>query len=182
MIGETQTGQPRIILERPGSTVRLMQLVPEDSEAIFELIAFDPEHLSQFGDVTAEKYPSVDAVRESIVNPPKPSKLRFGIWDDATLVGSDNITPLNGNRAELGSWIGRQFIGRGYAGMGRELLVDYAFGRLGLDEVFCNIVVGNTASQSSVVKSGFSLTDEFVDETGTQVWQYTLKIEDWRQT
>lgn len=169
------TPSERIVLTSDTDTVRLMQYIPEDAETIAALIAYDPDHLRQHGDNTADKYPNADAVRESILHPKDPSKYRFGIWDGETMVGSDNLTPKGEGRAELGSWIGRQYIGHEYAGRGRALLIDFAFKQLGLDEVFCDIVVGNESSQRSVEKSGFHYAGEITGEDGERKWRYVLR-------
>jgi ribosomal-protein-serine acetyltransferase len=161
--GESVTPTPeRIILQGNGETVRLMQLVVDDAQPYFDLIAYDPEHLRQNDDDTADKYPDVASVQHSIENPSKPNKYRFGIWDGDIMVGSDNLTLEGEGKAELGSWVGKQYIGHGYAGRGRNLLVDFALNTLGLDEVHCDIVVGNEASRRSVEKSGFVFGGEFV--------------------
>jgi ribosomal-protein-serine acetyltransferase len=174
--GETAMLTPeRIVVERPGDPVRLLQLVPGDAQAYYDLIAFDPDHLKQHGDETADKYPDVETVRRSIEQPSNPNKYRFGVWDGDVMVGSDNLTPEDDGKAELGSWIGKQYIGNGYAGRGRELLVDFAFNRLGLNELHCDIVVGNDASRRSVEKSGFTFAGEFVDDEGDHMWRYVLK-------
>lgn len=173
MNGETLSPE-RIILTSDHDTVKLMQLVLEDAQAYYDLIAFDPDHLRQNGDDTAGKYPDVESVRRSIENP-KPNKIRFGIWDGNTMVGSDNLTLKDGNKAELGSWVGKQYIGNGYAGRGRKLLVGFAFNRLGLDEVYCDIVTTNKESRRSVEKSGFQYVGEFIDEAGQRKWRYALR-------
>jgi len=164
----------RIVLQG-NDTVRLMQLVVDDAQPYFDLIAFDPEHLRQNDDDTADKYPDVASVQQSIENPAKPNKYRFGIWDGDAMVGSDNLTLEGKGKAELGSWVGKQYVGRGYAGRGRSLLVDFAFHTLGLDEVHCDIVVGNEASRRSVEKSGFEFAGEFVDDEGKHKWRYALQ-------
>lgn len=175
--GEAPAPTPERIVLSDG-TVRLMQLTAADAPAYFELIAFDPDHLRQHGDETADKYPDVASVQESIEHPKNPAKYRFGIWDGDVMVGSDNLTPEGDGKAELGSWVGKQHIGRGYAGRGRELLVDFAFSTLGLNEVHCDIVVGNEASRRSVEKSGFQFAGEFTDDEGERKWRYVLKRED----
>jgi RimJ/RimL family protein N-acetyltransferase len=40
------------------------------------------------------------------------------------------------------------------------MLVDFAFNTLGLDEVFCNVTVGNEPSRRSVEGSGFTFKEE----------------------
>jgi len=165
----------RIVLERLGETVRLLQLVPDDAQSYYDLIAYDPDHLRQHGEPTADKYPNVESVRRSIEHPTNPHKYRFGIWDDSVMIGSNNITLEEEGRAELGSWVGKQYIGRGYAGRGRNLLVDFAFKTLGLREVHCDIAVGNEASRRSVEKSGFVFIGEVADDMGERKWRYVLK-------
>lgn len=171
----TAASQERIVLQSEADTVRLMQLVPDDDQAYYSLIAQDPDHLRQHGDTTADKYPDVAAVRRSIEHPSNPSKYRFGIWDGDVMVGSDNLTPEGDGKAELGSWVGKQYTGQGYAGRGRALLLEFAFNQLGLDEVHCDITVGNEASRRSVEKSGFQFDGEFTDEHGKQQWRYVLR-------
>src|SRR5262245_2531836 len=82
-------GPERIILTSETDSVQLRQLVPEDAQALFDLIAYNPEHLSQHGDTTAAKYPDPEAMLFSIEHPElyKPRQLRFGIWDGDLLVG-----------------------------------------------------------------------------------------------
>jgi RimJ/RimL family protein N-acetyltransferase len=172
---ELQATPERVVLKSDNDTVQLMQLVPQDADDYFVLIAQDPAHLRQHGDETADKYPTPDAVRDSIVHPKNPAKYRFGIWDNGVMVGSNNLTPEDNGRAELGSWVGKEHIGQGYAGRARALLVDFAFNRLGFDEVYCDIVVGNEPSKRSVEKSGFALTGDFVDDEGVHKWRYVLR-------
>lgn len=160
----------RIILQSKDDSVSLKQLIPEDSPSYFQLVDSDRAHLSQHGDVTALKYPTVEKVRESILHPTNPDKYRFGIWIGDEMVGSNNLTLEKSNRAELGSWIAKKYIGNRYAGRARKLLVDFAFNHLNLDEVYCEITIGNDASRKSVERSGFTLTDE---QNGK--WVYTLK-------
>ncbi len=160
----------RIILESEEDSVTLRQLIPEDAENYFQLVDSDRAHLSQFEDTTASKYPTVESVRESIIHPGNPNKYRFGIWDGDVMVGSDNLTPVEPNRGELGSWIAREYTGRRYAGRARKLLVDFAFNQLHLDEVFCEITTGNEASRKSVERSGFTFAGEHDGK-----WIYILK-------
>lgn len=167
---DTRNEPKRIILNSPDDTISLKQLIPDDAQLYFDLVDFDRDHLSQNEDVTASKYPTVDAVRMSIKKPASTNKYRFGIWDGDKMVGSDNLTLKENNMAELGSWVGKEHIGHNYAARARKLLVDFAFNQLGLDEVFCEIVVGNIASRKSVEKSGFVYEGE---KDGK--WIFTLR-------
>ena len=118
----------------------------------------------------------MDAVRESITKPGNPCKFRFGIWDKGVMVGSNNLTPLGDNRAEVGSWVAKGHLGQNYAARARALLVDYAFKQLQLGELVSEITVGNVLSRRSVEKSGFKLVDTFKDEgSGVLKWKFVLK-------
>jgi len=171
---ELQSNPERIILGSDTDTVQLMQLVPQDAESYFGLIAQDPDHLRHYGDETADKYPTSDAVRDSIIYPRNPARYRFGIWDNGVMVGSDNLTPEENGGAKLGSWVGKEYVGQGYASRARALLIEFAFNKLGLDEVHCDIVVGNEPSRRSVEKSGFTLKDEIIGDEGVRMWRYVL--------
>lgn len=161
----------RIILRSEDDTIVLKQLITDDAERYFQLVDSDRAHLSQHGDKTAQKYPTVEAVRKSIIPPENnPKKFRFGIWDGNVMVGSNNLTPVVNNRAELGSWIAKSHTGHRYAARARKLLVNFAFNRLGLDEVFSEIVIGNEASRKSVERSGFIFAGEKEGK-----WIYILK-------
>lgn len=73
-------------------------LVPKTLHLFFLLLYRNREHLSQHHDTTAEKYPTEEAVLNSIVTLPNPNKLRYGIWaSESTFVGSINFTPDKNN-------------------------------------------------------------------------------------
>lgn len=74
---ERKNKKPIEILVR-STGIRLKQFIQTDSKAIFDLINKNREHLSQFGDTTAEKYQNVESVEDSILNPKNPNRLRFG--------------------------------------------------------------------------------------------------------
>src|SRR5579862_3093874 len=164
----------------------LKQLVEDDAQAYFDLIAYDRAHLSQDHngepDATADKYPTLESVIDSIKSPTNPKKLRFGIWPSDVMVGSNNLTPLDeqGYAVESGSWIGKKYTGHHYASRARELLIDLAFNRLGYQLIVSEIAVGNEASRRSVEKSGFKFmgTVEKPDVWGEyrQYWRYELVL------
>jgi RimJ/RimL family protein N-acetyltransferase len=165
----------RIIIASEADTVCLKQLIPDDDVHYFGLIAFDPDHLRQHGDVTARNYPDVSAVRWSIAHPLNPNRYRFGIWDGDVMVGSDSLTLRSEVSGALGSWVGKQHIGHDYAARARSLLISFAFDRLHLDEVYSEITVGNEPSRRSVEKSGLRYESEFTDVDGKQTWRYVLR-------
>ncbi|MDO8591579.1 MAG: GNAT family N-acetyltransferase [bacterium] len=155
----------------------LRQFVPEDAGSIFALIDEGRAHLHQFGDDTAAKYPSAEAVRESIITPTNPDKLRFGIWDEETIVGSINLTSGENQPVEVGYWVGKKHVGHSYATKALKLVSDYAFEQLDKDLLIANVAVGNEASRRSLEKAGFSLAETFQGRDG-HVWRYHLTRSD----
>ena len=140
--------------------ISLKQFTPEDAGAIFLLIDRSGGHLSQFGDETASKYPTEKAVLDSITNPKNPKKLRLGVWDAGTLVGSINLIPDAGGeqKAEIGYYLGGEFTKKGYMGRALRILVDYAFGELDYESLFGNVHPDNQKSQKVLLKAGFMQT------------------------
>lgn len=164
----------RIMLESQTDTVRLMQLVPEDAQNYFDLIAQDPDHLRKNGDMTADKYPTVEAVEESIRNPENPDRYHFGIWDRGVMVGSNNLTINGDGTATTGSWVARHHLGRRYAARARTLLLDFAFTNIGVRRVYCDIAISNEPARWSVQESGLEYEQQFITELGDFVMRYTL--------
>lgn len=147
----------RVVIPTPRPGLMLLQLIPTDAEAYFALLDEDRAHLSQYGDNTAAKYPTVDAVRESIVHPQNPEKLRFGIWDGGTFVGMVGLTPLGHGVCETGGWTGKRFIRRGYGTVTRLALARYALDTLGYRHVLAKTHPDNLASQGMLERAGFRL-------------------------
>lgn len=161
----------------------LRQLVkehPEDAQTIYNLIAFDPDHLRQFDDTTADKYQSVEDVLESIEEPENPNKLRFGIWDGDTMVGSINLTPHQDCKASVGYWVGKEHIGHGHAAEAVRLLSDYAFNQAGYEKLVAAVRFGNLASRKTLENAGYQYTRD--NSHGTD-WILELnKVSDGQQT
>lgn len=141
----------------------LRQFAPEDVSPLFALIDQNREHLSQHGDDTAAKYPTYGSVAQSISNPKKPEKLRLGVWDDETLVGTVNLTPADGE-AEIGYWIGRQFAGNRYAVVAAKALAEYAKRPSEYKRIFAKVKKGNVPSIRSLAGAGFQRTGEDAED------------------
>jgi RimJ/RimL family protein N-acetyltransferase len=167
------------IIQSSTDTISLRQLTVERAIDYFKLVDADREHLSQFGDTTADKYKTLDAVTESILHPKNPDKYRFGIYDRDIMVGSNNLTLSKDNSAELGVWVGKQFVGKGYSRKGNFLLLDFAFNILNLNFVFGVVTIGNYASSKSLEKLGFSLTSTNEKDNS---WTYTISKEKFNST
>ncbi len=148
----------RIEIEGPDG-IRLKQLQLQDAPTYFDLVDFDRKHLSQFDDDTARKYPDIRSVVESILHPQDPEKLRFGIWNGSTMVGSINLIPQENDEAEIGYWVGKEHTGHGYATKSVKALSKYAFEVLGKSRLTANVFWGNDASRRTLEKAGYKLPE-----------------------
>jgi len=143
----------RIIYPTERDSVELRQLVPADAQAYFEAVDASRDHLSKYGDRTAAKYPDLASVVESIERPHVANKLRLGIWDQETFVGSINLKPI-ADKAELGYWLDERYLGHGYATVAVRALVARAPRYI---DVFAAIRTENEASKRVVSRAGFLL-------------------------
>jgi len=146
-----------MIIKTSNPEIKLKKFSPEDSPVIFNLINENRKHLSQSyssgkKDKTSEKYPNLESVLESIKNPSNPNKLRFGIWHNEKYVGSINLTP-EGDKAEIGYYIGSKFINKGYATLATIALTDYALRTF--DQLYAKVEFENNASARVLEKAGF---------------------------
>ncbi len=169
---ELERLQPsRIVLRSSEDTIELKQLVHGDAVDYFALVDADRAHLSQYQDVTAQKYPTVESVEESIERG-IPGNFRFGIWEDEHMIGLIKLARGIDGSYETGSWISSYQAGNHYAHRAREIALNFAFGPLKAKKVTSKIVVGNEASRKSVERSGYQLVEEKNGE-----WHYELTKE-----
>lgn len=138
-------------------SIVLRQLTIDDAPAYFAAVDANRDHLSQFGDETAAKYPDLQSVVNSITDPSNPDKIRMGIWDGDTFVGSANLTPdVEGQATELGYWLDERHTGKGYATLATTVLSKYALPRF--HRVYAEVVEGNEASVRVLERSGYQQT------------------------
>ena len=71
-------------------------------------------------------------------------------------IGLNKIDLKNGH-AEIGSFIGKEYWGKGFATEAVELMTDYAFSYMNLRKVYATVNDGNAASVRVLEKNGFSL-------------------------
>lgn len=144
--------------EIPGYGVILQPLTVENAQAYFDLVDFDRDHLSQFGDITASKYQTVEEVIRSFDENDEdynPFKLRFGVWNDGAMIGTINLMPSQDKKAEVGYWIGKEHLGRGYGAKALNSLVNFAFVGLGYEELEAEVEIDNKYSRGVLEKCGF---------------------------
>ena len=143
-----------IATERQGTFLRQLHSEADDL-AYFNAIDANREHLSRFGDETAAKYPTLEAVTEARLHPSNPDKLRLGIWNEEAFVGSINLTPDEYDGAEIGYWLDERHTGNGYATLAVRALGKYARKRYSM--VYANVTEGNEASEAVLERAGFEL-------------------------
>ncbi len=164
-----------------GWTLALRQFIPEDAQTYFDLLELNREYLSQIHlggqDDTGTKYATVDDVLKSILEPEEPDKIRFGMWDGDTMVGTINLKPSEDRSLEVGYLVSEQHAGQGYATRSLKALSKYAFENQDIDALVADVYVGNDASKGVLEKAGFKYTKTFQRERNgktEELWSYQL--------
>ncbi|MEO6508738.1 MAG: GNAT family N-acetyltransferase [Patescibacteria group bacterium] len=175
--------RPNLEFASKDGEMNFKQLMVKDTEDLFNLINESEEskaHLSQFGDTTAEKYTEQDKLRESILFPPNPKRLRLAIRSKEqgdAIIGSINLTPSDQNprRAEIGYWLGHRYAGqrKGYMQRSVEALTDAAFLSGNFDELYAEVVEGNTASAKVLEKAGYTFAGTKLNDKKQTLLIYT---------
>lgn len=167
MSGKTKPVHGRLTIHSADGSVTLRQYTLDDAKDAFRLIERNREHLSQFGDDTARKYPTLGSFEESIRHPKNPNRLRFGVWNDKNvLVGTINLTPDSDNpcRGEMGYYLGEEFLRQGYMQRAVNALAAYAFDKLEYAALYGKVTKGNVASAKILVRLGFCKIGEVGDQ------------------
>lgn len=165
---------PPIEIAAPDGHVSLREFSLEDSEEMFALIDSSRDHLSQFGDETAAKYPTLASFQDSITSPSNPQRLRFGIRNrEGQLVGSINLTPekLDPTTGEIGYYLGKGKTGNGYAITAVKALCDYAFTKRGYETLYGVVVAGNVDSVKVLRNAGFEVDTRVSNELETYLFK-----------
>jgi ribosomal-protein-serine acetyltransferase len=146
-----------LVIQTARRGVFLRQLVLEDAVPLFELIDRNRDHLSQWNESTARRYPRLSAVQKSIKKPSNPDRLRFGIWDRKVMVGSINLTPDPdfATLASIGYWMGSEYEGRGYATTATKALTLWGFSIRGFSSIIALVHRDNRASFKVLWRSGY---------------------------
>lgn len=102
------TDRLRLII--PATDITLLELIPGDAHALSALVRSNRENLPETEPTTLE------AVRESVVNPANTDQLQLGIWFRVKLAGVIRITPGDFDFCWLVScWIGANFSDQDFA-------------------------------------------------------------------
>jgi RimJ/RimL family protein N-acetyltransferase len=140
--------------------ITLKQFSVEDVDEIFYLIDRNRAHLSQYDDITAEKYPTKNSVLESIINPANSLRLRFGILANSVYVGSINLTLGKEKEAEVGYYLGKEFEGKGFISRSLKRIIKYGFEELLCNTIWAGTHLDNKKSQKVLESCGFARYDD----------------------
>lgn len=149
--------------ERGGVTLKQLA-TPEDDRAYWNAVEANRDHLNQLGDATSQKYQQLEDVTDARLN--AGSKLRMGIWDEDTFVGSINATPKN-DEVEIGYWLDSRYTGKGYATLAVQAFTAYL--RPQFRRVFAEVHVDNLASAKVLERSGYASMGEIDRKWGRAV-------------
>lgn len=133
--------------------VVLRRFTANDSSAYFSLIDANRDHLSQHGDDTAQKYPTLESVEERMKFE-KVGEYRFGIWSGDTLMGLVKLTGI-GVTAEIGYLLGEEYAGHGIMTDAARAALEYAIVTIGYEEVVAWVEETNMKSSSVLSRLGF---------------------------
>ncbi|WP_205751824.1 GNAT family N-acetyltransferase [Cryptosporangium phraense] len=139
--------------ELAGARLLLRPFRPTDEAAVHRY-ASDPEvtRYTDWGPNTPEE--TAEFVR-SVVDPlPSIHPFAVVVRAEDELIGAAEVRVL-ADRGELGYTLARPWWGRGYATEATTLLVDHAFGTLGLHRIDATCDPDNLASARVLTKAGF---------------------------
>ncbi len=172
-----------------GDTGRLVSFTRADTPAVLDLVSRNREHLDRWlrWSGTLRRTEDVEAFLGMFEAKQEAGDgFHCGIFDDGMLAGGLvcwHIHPQNRN-AEVGYWLGREFLGRGLATRAAAEGIRYLFEDIGLNRIEMQCGVENRASRAIPERLGFTLegvrrqshwiTDRFVDHA-----VYGLLREEW---
>ncbi len=135
--------------------VELRALMPDDADAVVELMRTNTAHLTRNGDFAEQiDVASGDRARQYAAQQEQP--LAFGIVEHGDLVGSVELVPVDPPRYGIGYWLAENATGRGLATAAVRTLVEHAFADLGATDVYAGVTHGNDASVAVLRRAGFT--------------------------
>jgi len=146
-----------LLIHGQSKGVLLRELTEADDQPYFTAIEENREHLDNFGNRAAVKYPTINEVVQA--REQAGDKLRLGIWVFDGLVGAINATPNSDNtEAEIGYWLTESATGHGYATIAVRALTRYLCPQY--DHVFAVVNTGNTNSANVLLRAGYQQSGE----------------------
>lgn len=136
----------------------LRESVVEDAQALFDVNS-DPEVMKYIGDVA---FPSVDVMREMIVNYPDYRKYGYGRWTtiekaSGAITGFCGLKYLEDiNEVDIGYRWKKKFWNKGYATEASLTCLEFGFKQLKLEQIVAQVLPDNRASIRVLEKIGMT--------------------------
>ena len=170
----------------------LRPLTPADAVAVHALITGNRAHLDRWlrWSSTIRTLAEVEAlIAQFTEKQARGDGFHLGVWDADRLAGGCVCWYIHrqNRNAEIGYWLGAQFVGRGLATAAARVVVNYLFEQEGLHRIEMQCAVNNSASRAIPERLGFTLegvrrdshwiTSRFLDHA-----VYGLLEPEWRRT
>jgi [ribosomal protein S5]-alanine N-acetyltransferase len=140
--------------------IRLASL--DDAAALSSLYQANWPHLAPFEPVRDDDFLTVEGQRkrmaEAVAGHQAGTGYRYVILEDDTIVGMISLVPIERGplqSANLGYWLDQAATGRGIATQAAALVMEIAFGELGLHRLQAGTLLDNYRSQRVLERSGF---------------------------
>ena len=136
--------------------IKIRPVTADDSKFIADLFN-NSDHIKYMSTYVRCVRHTEEDVRKSIEESDPDYERLFMITDGTRTVGHAGIDEINLNdkRGEIFFVISKKETGKGYGTKSVKLLLDYAFGELGLNSVFATATVTNHPSITILEKTGF---------------------------
>ncbi|WP_440118956.1 GNAT family N-acetyltransferase [Paenibacillus sp. QZ-Y1] len=148
------------------STLALLEI--KDAQKLYDLINRNRDHIGEwlkFPSVTLRVEDSKTFIERTRIGYAKDEGYWLGIWDGDKLVGSIGYLYIDqeNKKTEIGYWLGKEYVGKGLITKSIKVLVNYAFGELGLNKIEIGVATDNMKSRAIPEKLGFTREGELRD-------------------
>jgi ribosomal-protein-serine acetyltransferase len=143
-----------------GDRLILRTFREDDVEEVYKIVVRNRRHLQTYMHWMTPDYSRTSAaefVTNSIAAAKAGENLSFGIFLGETLIGSIGFVHFNWEvrKTEIGYWIDKTEEGKGIVSAACKLLIEYAFGDLGLNRIEIRCSSENVRSAAIPVGFGF---------------------------
>ena len=171
--------------------VELREIVPEDAEAVFEVVSSNYDHLKSFMHWASADY-DLDAAREfirqAIADRSDRKSLGLGIFRNGRYIGAIGFVNFDwlAMRTEIGYWISSGEQGKGVISAACRRLIDFAFDELKMNRIEIRCASENVRSSAIPKRLGFKLEgllrqSEFRDGRLHDFEVYGLLASEWAE-
>lgn len=162
--------------------MKLIQLLPEQADRLFELTDKNREYLGEF--LSWPPYvKTVDDSRkhieETIQKRTEGVSYTYGVEVDGVIVGDTSIRNLNEveKTPEIGYWMAPDYAGRGLMTKAVQALTDYGLRSLGLEKINIRAEPKNIGSNKVAEKAGYTQVGKDIEHDKIlNVWSISSHV------